>query len=641
MRKRTAKLLLGTGLLGVTAVMALYLCRVPLAERLASAALNRQVNIDGIELEPGFRTTITARGIRIANARWVRAEEPLADIGALTVTIDLPASLLQRHTELPLVAIADGTLRLAFDSARGANFAGMIAPHEPASAARRAPRIGRLVLDALRFSLAAPDAALDLAGTIEARDGSAGGLAVAANGNGVLRGREVTFMLAVGGLDAWQDRTAGYPLRASLESGDTVIDIDGTIAAPLAFSAYRFDIRLAGPDTATLGVFTSLPLPDLPPYDVTARIYDDGDSVIAFERLAGRFGDSDLAGRGRYDFGAARPHLDADLYSRRLDLDDLAGLLGAPPDSGPGETAAPADRAADARRDARATVLPRTPLQIAQLRRADVRLHYRADAIDTPHVPLADLDVAVVLEAGRLALQPLRVTLGGGRLAAGFTLDQNAAVTLAGELEQVSLKALLRDLELTNEAAGTLSGRFGLAGSGHSLADWLGGLDGDIELLTAGGQFDSVMTELLGLDAGEALVAHLSNSQRVTIRCGAIVAHAKNGRLNLRTFLIDTSDSVIRGSGFIALDDERYAIQLKAKAKDLSLFSGDAPVYVKGTFRRPEVSPDIAETVLSLLTPIEFGDARNIDCAALLPERSARKPRGARDESLAAASAAQ
>lgn len=623
MLKRVTGLLLGAIAIGFAGLVALYLLRVPVAEHLASAALNRDVTIGSIELDPGFVITLEARDIRIAGARWERSGAPLAEFASVTIATDVVATLSDRRLDLPLVGVEDGRVRLVLDPGHGANFAGMLAPHDPEADARRAPVIGRLALTQLGFSLVAAEPELELAGTIEAHDGSAAGLAVAANGAGVLRGHEVTLMLTVGGLDAWQRRAAGFPLRAALKSSATAIELAGTIAAPLAFSGYRFDVRLAGPDTATLGALASLPLPDLPPYDVQARIYDDGESVIGFEQVSGRFGDSDLAGKGHYDTSAARPRLVADLYSRRLDLDDLAGLVGAPPDTGPGETASTADRAADARRDARATVIPRTPLRFAQLQRADVQLHYRADAVDTPHVPLADLDVTVILEAGSLALQPLRVSLGGGKVAADFTLEQSGSITLNGELERVSLKAILRDLGLTNEAAGTLSGWFDVAARGNSVGDWFGDLDGDIKLLTAGGQLDSVLTELLGLDAGEALVAHLADSQRVEIHCGAITATAADGRLTLHKFVIDTSDSVVRGSGFIALGDERYALQLQAKPKDFSLFSAAAPIYVEGTFKQPEVSPDVAEALLSLLTPIEFGEAAKIDCAALLPQQSA------------------
>lgn len=624
MLKRATGLLPGAIAIVFAGLVALYLLRAPVAEYLATAALNRDVTIGSIELDPGLVTTFEAREVRIANAGWERSGTPLAEFARMTTAIDLVATLSHRRLELPLVGVEDGNVRLVIDPGHGANFAGMFAPHDPDADARRAPVIGRLALTRLGFSLLAADPDLELAGTIEARDGSAAGLAIAANGAGVLRGREVTFMFSVGGLDAWQRRAEGFPMRAALKSSATAIELAGTIAAPLAVSGYRFDVRLAGPDTATLGALASLPLPDLPPYDVRARVYDDGESVIGFEQVSGRFGDSDLAGNGHYDTSAARPRLVADLFSRRLDLDDLAGLIGAPPDSGPGETASTADRAAEARRDARATVIPRTPLGLTQLQRADVQLHYRADAVDTPHVPLADLDATVILEAGSLALQPLRVSLGGGKLAANFTLEQSGAITLKGELEHVSLQAILRDLELTNEAAGTLSGWFDVAAVGNSVGDWFGRLNGDVNLLTAGGQLDSVLTELLGLDAGEALVAHLADSQRVEIYCGAITASAVDGRLTLQKFVIDTADAVIRGGGFIALDEERYALKLQAQPKDLSLFSADAPIYVEGTFKQPEVSPDIAETLLSLLTPIEFGEAAKLDCAALLPQQAAR-----------------
>lgn len=621
MLKRLTRTLLAGVAIAVVALIALYVLRVPIGESLASAALNREVRIAAIDIRPGFVTMLVAREIEVANAHWTDPALPLAKLGSFTVTLDIVRSVSGGRLHLPLVACEQGMVRILFDPQAGANFAGIADRQNDQAGAAHGPVIGRLAITGLEFSLTAPAAALEVSGVVEARDGTAAGLALGARGTGVLRKREVTFDLAVGGLDAWQRRADGYPLRASLHSADTSIEVNGAIADPLAVSGYRFDVRLAGPDTAVLSAFTLLPLPDLPPYDVQARVSDDGGSVVVFEQLTGRFGDSDLAGDGRYDPRGERPRFVADLRSRRLDLDDIAGIIGAPPDSGPGETASAADAAADARRDSRPTVIPATPLKLEQLTRADMQLRYRADAIDTPHVPLANLDVTVTLDAGNLVLQPLRVTLGGGEFSAEFTLDPSATVTLAGEFERVSLKAILRDLEVTNEAAGTVSGWLDVDSAGNSTADWFGALDGKLSLLTEGGQFDSVLVELLGLDAGEALVAHLSDSERVEIRCGAIVATAKGGKLNFDKFVVDTSDSVIRGRGQIALGDERYALQLKAKAKDFSVLSGDAPIYVKGTFKEPVVSLDIAEALLSLLTPIEFGEATNVDCRALLPRR--------------------
>ena len=621
MFKRLFRFVLGAAVIGVIAVTVVYVCRVPIGEYLASRTLNREVRIAEIEIAPGPVTRLHARAIEIANAPWAEPATPLAELGTLSLEVDVLRSLSSGRLHLPLIAVADGTLRVTFDPDKGANFAGMPGRHDTSSELQRRPAIGRLTIAGLGFSLTAPEAALDISGTIEARDGTAAGLALTARGDGVLRAREVTFDLSVGGLDAWQRRSEGYPLRAALKSADAVIDIDGLIADPLAFSGFRFDVRLAGSDTAAIGAFMSLPLPDLPPYDVRAQVYDDGQSITVIKRLSGRFGDSDLDGDGRYDPTGERPRFVADLHSGRLDLDDLAGIIGAPPDSGPGETSSAADVVADARRDARPTAIPRTPLKLDQLSRADLQVRYRADAIDTPHVPLANLDVTVRLEAGTLQLRPLRVALGGGEFSAEFSLEPSGEVTLSGELDRVSLKAILRDLNVTNEAAGKMSGWFDVASVGNNTGDWLGGLNGAINLLTEGGQFDSVLVELLGLDVGEALVAHLSDSERVQIRCGAITAVAEDGKLGFRKFVIDTSDSVVRGSGHIALGAERYALQLKAKAKDFSMLSGDAPIYLNGTFKQPDVALDIGETLLSLLTPIEFGDATNVDCSALVPQR--------------------
>ncbi|PSD26234.1 hypothetical protein C7E12_18290, partial [Stenotrophomonas maltophilia] len=49
-----------------------------------------------------------------------------------------------------------------------------------------------------------------------------------------------------------------------------------------------------------------------------------------------KVGDSDLGGSLQFEVGRDRPRLTATLESKRLDFDDLAGFVGAPPKTWPG-----------------------------------------------------------------------------------------------------------------------------------------------------------------------------------------------------------------------------------------------------------------------------------------------------------------
>jgi hypothetical protein len=74
-----------------------------------------------------------------------------------------------------------------------------------------------------------------------------------------------------------------------------------------------------------------------------------------------------------------------------LDFDDIAGVIGAAPDSGPGETASSDQVVAAVRQDSTDRVMPAKPFNFDALKRADVSLRYHAGAIDARKLPLNDV----------------------------------------------------------------------------------------------------------------------------------------------------------------------------------------------------------------------------------------------------------
>lgn len=81
--------------------------------------------------------------------------------------------------------------------------------------------------------------------------------------------------------------------------------------------------------------------------------------------------------------------------------------------------------------------------------------------------------------------------------------------------------------------------------------------------------------------------------------------------------VFDTADTLVLGAGTIDLEHERLDLILVPRAKDLSLLSAQSNVYIRGTFRDPEAGPKPMEALVSLLTPIDLGDATDADCSRL------------------------
>jgi hypothetical protein len=88
--------------------------------------------------------------------------------------------------------------------------------------------------------------------------------------------------------------------------------------------------------------------------------------------------------------------------------------------------------------------------------------------------------------------------------------------------------------------------------------------------------------------------------------------------MQTQALLVDTSDTKIEGDGFIDIGEEVLNLKLIPRAKDFSLFSAEAPLYIKGTFSDIEASPKLGEVLLSLATPIKPGKQEDANCQELV-----------------------
>src|SRR5690606_33660955 len=146
-----------------------------------------------------------------------------------------------------------------------------------------------------------------------------------------------------------QSQTRPYRVGLNARAGATQARARGELYSPLQF--HDFDVRfsLKGNDLADLFPLVGIALPQTPPYALDGRLQRDGASWY-YRGFAGTVGDSDLAGDVTVNMSGERPLFTAKLTSKKLDFDDLAGFLGLPPSSAPGETASPAQTQARAAR---------------------------------------------------------------------------------------------------------------------------------------------------------------------------------------------------------------------------------------------------------------------------------------------------
>jgi len=424
-----------------------------------------------------------------------------------------------------------------------------------------------------------------------------------------------------------------HPFRIHLDgrAGATHAIASGTLTNPFALRTFDLDFMLSGQDMEDLYPLVGLAIPSTPPYKLKGRLKRNND-VWRYENFTGTAGDSDLGGTAQIEVGRERPFLKAELVSKRLDFDDLAGFVGAPPKTGSGESANAEQKAEAAELKASTRVLPDTPYNLTKLRAMDADVRWKAQRINAPSLPLDDMDAHLTLEAGLLQLQPLNFGVAGGDIRSNIRLDarkDTIDTRLQASIRKVQLGKLFPDAKLAEQASGGISGDIDLRGQGNSVATMLGSSDGTVAVGMGRGHIGNLIMELAGLDVAESLKFLFTGDKQIPLRCAWGDFGVARGVMTSTALAFDTEDTLILGEGTVDLKQEQLDLLLRPRPKDISILALRSPLRIGGTFKDPSFRPDfkalgvrgaIALTLASITPPaallatIETGPGKDSNC---------------------------
>ncbi len=586
----------------------------PLLERMASASLGRSVRIDRVDVDPGIETDVSIEGLQVAGAMQGN-DSNLLSVESVRVVVE-PLSIFLGSLEVPKISITGIRSRLSRDAdGRGnwvvASQAGVIAQTAAPEERAEFPRLGKLVINDAEFDFHDAASGLDLAGRLdklEAVSNGADGISLSLSG--AIDGRPLALEFVGGAFQTLRGSERPYPVNLELTLGGASVKARGTFGDPIALDGIELAIEASGPTVSALFPLVPVALPATAPFELSGALERSG-RIWTLSDLEGRLGDSDIDGEAVYDAGSARPRISGSLHSVRLDLDDLAPVIGEQPD--PSETASASQREA-ATKDQ--DLFPHVELPSSNLRIADADLSYAAESISTSLLPLESADVQLSLNDGRLLVELRSVAIADGEVTGELALNAREETPSADanlQIQELNLKAFFQGTELETVMSGRFGGRAYLLGTGRSLADILASARGDGRMTIRDASLSGLLVEAIGLDVIEALGLVLGDGTVVAVRCGALEFTARDGILLIEEAIADTTDSVLVASGQVDLGAESIAVQIEARAKDFSILDVAAPVSVSGQLRDPNIGIGAVEGF-----PIDLGEQEDLDCSRVL-----------------------
>ena len=644
---------------------ALVLVQSPWAERWverrASDALHRQVQIDTIRLHAGWPPTVSFARLRISNPPWASAGD-LVDAHDLAAKVEVPP-LFAGQVVIPYLEASSAVAGLEMKQDRASWRFGNESTDQPS---RLTLGVVKIADGKIRFVW--PDQKTDLAIVMKGSLGEGGELDATASGT--FRGDDAKASARFPALDPQHAASGPIQFSGDASAGRTRVSAQGMFRTQGDVMDLR--MKLSGATLKDLNHLLQIVLPDTAPYTLDGRLIHNGNDWT-FDGFRGRVGNSDLHGSLTYRTGGTRPFLRADLHSALLDFQDLGPLIGAPPGNKPGKVANAEQREKSAQREAQDELLPHTEFSVERWNVMDADVRLESKRIARPHaLAVESLATHIVLRDGNLRLDPLDFGYAGGHIKSVVDIDGRKRPVqghLQADVQGLQLAKLVpkdsgdgdgasdgantvqrpepakppkaakpTKTDVKNEvkeALGTLYGRAKLDGTGRSVAELLGTSNGHITLAVDGGQVSRLLEELLKLHLSDALRLLGTRNDQVELRCAVGGLEVKDGVIDPKAFVVDTTDSRVEVGGDVSLRDETLGLTVHPLPKDATLFSLRTPIDLKGPMRHPKIhlhpGPIAARVVgaialgainpaLAILPFVDNGPAKDSNCGQLLAE---------------------
>jgi AsmA protein len=602
-------LLLALAVLAVVVVLSFSHLRGPIS-RAVTNATGRELIIEGdLSIVPSWvHPRFRAEGVSFANADWGGADY-LLKAEAIEFSVNV-LGLLRGKVLLPEVSLHDAEVNLEIDAEGRKNW--VLDPKEQKKDSRIV--IQRLTVD--QGLLGYDDETRDHSLVTELSTDETG---VGFRIEGVYSGLPMKAAGYGGPVLQLREPDGGWPLKGEAQIGDTLFKLQGNITELIGLRGLDMQIEVSGKSMDQLYEVVHVAFPRTSAYTSKGRLVREG-GVTRYERFSGKVGESDLAGTLSVDNNGERPFMHGDLVSKVLNLADLGPLVGT-------------------NRPRKTGVLPDAPFDPGRWGSVDADVRLRAGTIKRPEqLPLEDLSARIQMRDRVLTLNPLEFGIAGGKIAGPIRLDgskETIRADTALRVQKLQLAKLFPTIKQAQTSLGDIGGLIELKGQGNSVGKMLASADGKIGLFIDDGKVSAFLMQLAAMDLWNVARVKLSGDKPIELRCAIADFSVKDGVMQTNAFIFDTAAVVISGEGTIDLGSEELDLKLGPKPKEKSLASLNSPLYIRGTFLEPEVSPDVGRMaakglgalvmgalnpLLALVPLINEGPGKDSNCAKLIAE---------------------
>ena len=431
-----------------------------------------------------------------------------------------------------------------------------------------------------------------------------------ARGNGIVRDSAVT-------VDFRGARIAGgggrWPFRVKIDGADLTLAATGSMVSPLDTDRMSLDVTARASDLAYLDAIIEAGLFRTQPIRLAAHVeHTAPDWTVT--RLKGSVGRSRITGQVTVKKRDGRNRIDGAIASSLFDPSDLS--------SSEGIAAGIARERAIGKR-----MVPDTKVDLGKIDTTDGQLDLMIARIvsRTGESSMKTARGTIRLDHQLMTIAPLRIGLAKGAITGRAVVDQRGdravpTVTLDLRLTDSSIPAVAGG---GGSVTGRLDGRAYLVGRGRDIRTAVGNSSGRIGIAARNGSLPEKIADALGFDAGRAIFA--GKHDRAGLRCVIVGVRVRNGQGRVGPFVLDTTQSQMRGEGSVTFPSEALSIRLTGAPKRNSVLRLPGSATMAGTIREPDIIVpkkvksvgNIFKAIGRAITGKQGPTATDADCGAL------------------------
>ncbi len=423
----------------------------------------------------------------------------------------------------------------------------------------------------LDVSLQAPDSA---------ELGSLGGFSVPALGvvSGKAQVRQANGLTAMTSLDAGIVRGKDFHMQ-----------LNGSIDDLLNMKGLNMKLSMKAADLHALGKPFEVNLPREGAVSTAGNLRGSLEQLryIGRTNLRNTTWSTDLTGA----FSGKRPRIAGTIEVPVLDIHDV----GLHPERSAREAEQTAQREAPVADDKPRETVPlfsNERIDVTWLRAVDLDVKVSIDKLTSTDASIEDIFTHVLLNDGKLDVQPLRYSVDEDLVTAGLMINAKPDIPRVGlQLEgtDVDLGLLLTNSpEQPAPIRGLMTAKAFLQSRGATQAQLAANLTGTINVVTENAKVKKSNLNLLNLDVmGWVLSNTVSLKKDVNIGCAIFSVKFDQGVGGTEMFIIDTEDTLIRVDADVDFTDETMYIAILPKRK-VALFGNRKPMEIYGPITNPE-----------------------------------------------------